>query len=78
MYQDKTLICKECGAEFVFTAGEQEFYAEKGFVNEMRQRGKGSFQTQRGQTCILQRVLCENERRKLITLFHLLQMIKPP
>ena len=34
MYQDKKLICKECGAEFIFTAGEQEFYAEKGFVNE--------------------------------------------
>ncbi|HCC00463.1 MAG TPA: zinc-binding protein [Ruminococcaceae bacterium] len=34
MYQDKKLICKECGEEFVFTAGEQEFYAEKGFVNE--------------------------------------------
>lgn len=34
MFQDKTLICKECGSEFVFTAGEQEFYAEKGFVNE--------------------------------------------
>lgn len=34
MYQDKTLICKDCGAEFVFTAGEQEFYAEKGFENE--------------------------------------------
>ncbi len=34
MYQDKTLKCKECGAEFVFTAGEQEFYAEKGFQNE--------------------------------------------
>ena len=34
MYQDKTLKCKECGNEFVFTAGEQEFYAEKGFVNE--------------------------------------------
>ena len=31
MYEDKTLICKECGKEFVFTAGEQEFYAEKGF-----------------------------------------------
>ena len=29
MYQDKTLICKDCGAEFVFTAGEQQFYAEK-------------------------------------------------
>ena len=34
MYEDKTLICKECGNEFVFTAGEQEFYAEKGFENE--------------------------------------------
>jgi CxxC-x17-CxxC domain-containing protein len=34
MYADKTLKCKECGCEFVFTAGEQEFYAERGFVNE--------------------------------------------
>ena len=34
MYQDKTLVCKDCGAEFVFTAGEQEFYAERGFQNE--------------------------------------------
>ena len=34
MYEDKTLICKDCDQEFVFTAGEQEFYAAKGFVNE--------------------------------------------
>ena len=34
MYEDITLICKECGNEFVFTAGEQEFYASKGFVNQ--------------------------------------------
>ena len=34
MYQDKTLKCKECGNEFIFTAGEQEFYAERGFQNE--------------------------------------------
>ena len=34
MYEDKTLICKDCGNEFVFTAGEQEFYASKGFENE--------------------------------------------
>ena len=34
MYEDKILVCKDCGKEFVFTAGEQEFYAEKGFVNE--------------------------------------------
>ena len=31
---DKTLVCKDCGADFVFTEGEQEFYAEKGFDNE--------------------------------------------
>lgn len=34
MYQDKTLVCKECGKEFTFTAGEQEFYAQHGFENE--------------------------------------------
>ena len=34
MYQDETLICEDCGAEFVFTAGEQEFYAEKGLTNK--------------------------------------------
>lgn len=34
MYEDKTLVCKDCGQEFTFTAGEQEFYAEKGFTNE--------------------------------------------
>lgn len=32
--EDKTIICKDCGKEFVFTAGEQEFYKEKGFENE--------------------------------------------
>lgn len=34
MYEDKVLKCKECGEEFVFTAGEQEFYAERGFQNQ--------------------------------------------
>lgn len=34
MFQDKTLVCKDCGAEFVFTAGEQEFYSSRGFENE--------------------------------------------
>ena len=34
MFEDKTLVCRECGAEFVFTASEQQFYAEKGFQNE--------------------------------------------
>lgn len=33
-FQDKTLVCKDCGSEFVFTASEQEFYQKKGFTNE--------------------------------------------
>ena len=31
---DKTIKCKDCGADFVFTEGEQAFYAEKGLTNE--------------------------------------------
>lgn len=33
-FADKTLTCRDCGSQFVFTAGEQEFYASKGFANE--------------------------------------------
>lgn len=33
-YQDKTLVCKDCGKEFTWTASEQEFYASKGFQNQ--------------------------------------------
>jgi len=33
-YADKVLTCRDCGMEFVFTAGEQEFYSQKGFTNE--------------------------------------------
>ena len=32
--EDKTLVCKDCGSEFVFSVQEQQFYAEKGFQNE--------------------------------------------
>jgi CxxC-x17-CxxC domain-containing protein len=33
-FADKTLTCRDCGAEFVFTAGEQEFYQSRGLRNE--------------------------------------------
>lgn len=32
--KDKPIVCKDCGEEFLFTIGEQEFYEEKGFTNE--------------------------------------------
>ncbi|MBI2940827.1 MAG: zinc-ribbon domain containing protein [Chloroflexi bacterium] len=34
MPTDKTLTCRDCGTPFVFSASEQEFYAQKGFTNE--------------------------------------------
>ena len=33
-FQDKALHCVDCGAEFVWTAGEQLFFADKNFKNE--------------------------------------------
>lgn len=34
MFEDEELVCKYCGKAFVFTAGEQEFFAEKGLQNK--------------------------------------------
>lgn len=34
MYEDKKLVCVECGKEFDFTASEQQFYHDHGFENE--------------------------------------------
>lgn len=33
-FSDKKLTCKDCSNEFLFTAGEQDFYQQKGFTNE--------------------------------------------
>ena len=34
MFEDEAIVCKECGEEFVFTAGEQAFYQERGLTNK--------------------------------------------
>ena len=31
---DKTLVCVDCGGEFIFTVGEQEFFNSRGFIND--------------------------------------------
>ena len=36
MYADKNLTCADCGQEFVFTASEQDFYAQRGFTEPRR------------------------------------------
>jgi CxxC-x17-CxxC domain-containing protein len=33
-FQDRTLRCVDCGTEFTFTSGEQQFFADKNFKNE--------------------------------------------
>lgn len=32
-FSDQTLTCRDCQQQFVWTAGEQQFYAEKGLLN---------------------------------------------
>jgi CxxC-x17-CxxC domain-containing protein len=39
-FEDQVLICADCNQEFIFTVGEQEFYADKGLVNSPK-RCKG-------------------------------------
>jgi CxxC-x17-CxxC domain-containing protein len=34
VYQDRSLTCRDCGESFVFSSGEQEFFASKGLVND--------------------------------------------
>ena len=33
-YTDRTLTCVDCGVDFIHSAADQEFYAEKGFVSD--------------------------------------------
>src|SRR5690348_2690296 len=32
-YTEQTLTCRDCGQQFAFTVGEQEFYASRGLTN---------------------------------------------
>ncbi len=32
-YHDRILTCRDCGQDFTFSAGEQEFYASRGLTN---------------------------------------------
>lgn len=35
-FEPRTLTCNDCGAEFTFTAEEQQFYTDKGFQEPKR------------------------------------------
>jgi CxxC-x17-CxxC domain-containing protein len=36
VYTDKSLVCADCGQQFIFTASEQDFYAQRGFSEPKR------------------------------------------
>lgn len=36
MFEDKNLVCSDCQVEFVFSSGDQEFFAERGFTEPKR------------------------------------------
>jgi CxxC-x17-CxxC domain-containing protein len=36
VYTDKILVCADCSQQFVFTANEQDFYAQRGFSEPKR------------------------------------------
>lgn len=34
VYQDRSLTCRDCSEEFVFSSGEQAFFSSKGLLND--------------------------------------------
>jgi CxxC-x17-CxxC domain-containing protein len=34
VFQDRTLTCRDCSDAFVFSSGEQQFFASKGLTND--------------------------------------------
>lgn len=57
MYEDKTLVCVDCGESFVFEAGEQEFYAQKGFVNDPK-RCKNCLKARKAKIGLKYTIIC--------------------
>ncbi|HVM31432.1 MAG TPA: zinc-ribbon domain containing protein [Candidatus Limnocylindrales bacterium] len=39
MFTDRAINCADCGQEFTFTAGEQEFYEQRGFTEPPKRCG---------------------------------------
>ncbi|MCS7275924.1 MAG: zinc-ribbon domain containing protein [Dehalococcoidia bacterium] len=36
VYQDKTIVCVDCGESFVFSADDQQFHASRGYQDPKR------------------------------------------
>jgi CxxC-x17-CxxC domain-containing protein len=47
-FQEKSLVCSDCGKSFAFTVEEQEFFATRGYTNEPK-RCQSCRQTRRSE-----------------------------
>ena len=63
-FVDRTLTCRDCGREFIFTAGEQEFYQSRGLQNEPRRcpecRAARRAADGNGRVRVMHDVVCSN------------------
>ncbi len=63
-FSDRTLQCRDCGRDFLFTAGEQEFYQSRGLQNEPRRcpecRAARRTTEGNGRTRSMHDVICSN------------------
>ncbi|HVS47650.1 MAG TPA: zinc-ribbon domain-containing protein, partial [Candidatus Dormibacteraeota bacterium] len=63
-FVDRTLTCRDCGREFLFTSGEQEFYQSRGLQNEPRRcpecRASRRTAEGNGRSRVMHEVVCSN------------------
>lgn len=59
-YQDKTLTCKECNSEFVWTGGEQAFYASKNLSSPSRCKDCRAKRRNEGRRDELHDIICSS------------------
>ncbi|HEY2470941.1 MAG TPA: zinc-ribbon domain containing protein [Terracidiphilus sp.] len=55
---DRELKCADCGSVFVFSAGEQEYFQEKGFKNDRKRCKACKAEREFGKRGIETRVTC--------------------
>ena len=63
-FEDRSLSCRECGNAFVWSAGEQEFYQQKGLLHEPQRcpdcRKKAKAERAAARSANMHDVVCSN------------------
>ena len=67
--RDKTLTCVECGEEFLFSADEQLFFREKGFLHERKRCGSCKAKRAQGPARVQAMAICSACGRSTIVPF---------